>query len=110
MRALLTEDSEIRILRILTEDSEILRIVRGRAHAAPSLRAVGVVRGRGHGRGGYHLEALHIIIFIIVDIIIIIVSIDDIIIIITCRQCCACALLTWAPCLELAKLPHSELS
>ena len=98
---------------LLTEHSEILRIVWGRAEAAPSLRAVRVVRGRGHGRGGDHLEALHIIIVIIViivDIIIIIVSIDDIIIIITCRQCWACALVTWAPCLELAKLPHSELS
>ena len=42
---------------LLTEDSEILRIVRGRTHAAPSLRAVRVVRGRGHGRGGDHLEA-----------------------------------------------------
>ena len=45
------------LMALLTEDSEILRIVRGRAHAAPSLRAVRVVRGRGHGRGGDHLEA-----------------------------------------------------
>ena len=46
------------MMALLTEDSEILRIVRGRADAAPSLRAVRVVRGRGHGRGGDHLEAL----------------------------------------------------